>query len=527
MVDLVPWMVLLALAGLVGVGMVPTRRADAAPAAMARAAGIAAATALGAAVLAAGALVAAGSALTADVSGPYGFGIGARIDGLSAVMVVLVAFIGLIVTGYSRNYLKGDRRQGRFFKWLSLTLAAVLGLIVATNLGQLALAWIATSLCLHRLLVFFPDRPAARLAARKKAIVSRMGDVAMLAVVGLTLAVFGSVDFAVVFPAAQAMAGAEVPGAVTGIAVLLALAALIKSAQMPVHGWLTEVMETPTPVSALLHAGIINAGGFLILRLSDVVSLSGGALLLLAIVGGVTALFASLVMLTQTAVKGALAWSTIAQMGFMLLQCGLGAFGAALLHIVAHSLYKAHAFLSAGSIVDLTRATAGVGSGEPAKAWHLGAALAVAVGLTAGAGAVIGTSASGNPGAFVLGAVLVMGLAHMMVRTGGTGAFRPAAALRGLGLGAVLAVVYFALQSGTAWLASDALAAQAVPAGAPWIAAVMIAGFGAVLLLQNAVATGRTPQSLRVLYVHLLNGLYLNTLFNRLVTRAWPAIKGA
>ena len=134
-------------------------------------------------------------------------------------------------------------------------------------------------------------------------------------------------------------------------AALLAIAALLKSAQFPTHGWLTEVMETPTPVSALLHAGVVNAGGFLLIRFADVMLQAPVVLAVLVMVGGFTALFGSLVMLTQSAVKTSLAWSTVAQMGFMILQCGLALFPIALLHIVAHSLYKAHAFLASGSAI--------------------------------------------------------------------------------------------------------------------------------------------------------------------------------
>ena len=135
-------------------------------------------------------------------------------------------------------------------------------------------------------------------------------------------------------------------------ACLLALAALLKSAQFPTHGWLTEVMETPTPVSALLHAGVINAGGFLLIRFADVMVLHPSVMAVLVMIGGFTALFGGLVMLTQPAVKTSLAWSTVAQMGFMVLECGLGLFPLALLHIVAHSLYKAHSFLASGAAVE-------------------------------------------------------------------------------------------------------------------------------------------------------------------------------
>ncbi len=142
---------------------------------------------------------------------------------------------------------------------------------------------------------------------------------------------------------------------------------MLKTAAFPLHGWLTEVMEAPTPVSALLHAGIINAGGFLLIRTAELVQASPGAMAALVMIGGLTALFGAAVMLTQSAIKTALAWSTVAQMGFMLLQCGLGLWALALLHIVAHSLYKAHAFLSSGGAVRAVGGAAPARSGGRAR----------------------------------------------------------------------------------------------------------------------------------------------------------------
>ena len=198
-----------------------------------------------------------------------------------------------------------------------------------------------------RLLLFYPDRVAARRAARKKFITARIGDVALLGAVVSLWAAYGTADIGTILRAARSGEGGT---AAVLAAILLALAALLKSAQFPTHGWLTEVMETPTPVSALLHAGVINAGGFLLIRFAEIMLLSPGVLAALAMVGGFTALFGGLVMLTQPAVKTSLAWSTVAQMGFMILECGLALFPLALLHIVAHSLYKAHSFLASGEI---------------------------------------------------------------------------------------------------------------------------------------------------------------------------------
>jgi NAD(P)H-quinone oxidoreductase subunit 5 len=247
----------------------------------------------------------------------------------------LVAFIGWVVIRYSGTYLDGEARQGAFTGWMSLTLAAVLLLVLSGNLVQLVLAWIATGLFLHRLLLFYADRIQAQRAAAKKFVSARLGDAALIGAAVLLVCAYGTGNIAAILDAARSGGGG---GLATVAAVLLAVAGLLKSAQFPFHGWLTEVMETPTPVSALLHAGVINAGGFLIIRFADVMLLSPTVMAVLVLFGGFTAIFGSLVMLTQPAVKTSLAWSRIAQMGFIILECGLWLFPLALLHIVAHSL---------------------------------------------------------------------------------------------------------------------------------------------------------------------------------------------
>jgi hypothetical protein len=322
---LLPWLAALGPALLFLPGLLPDAGADSRPRDMRR-------LVLGAALANAGlaVLVAVGLVAFGPVPGWL-----VQLDALSGTMLVLVSGIGAVVVAYSRRYLDGDPGQGRFMRWLSLTLASVLVLVVAGNLVLFAAAWVATGLFLHRLLLFYPERPAAQAAARKRFLANRIGDACLFAAIALVWTSFGTLGFAELSAAARGMAE---PGlAVHAATLLLALAALIKSAQLPVHGWLPEVMETPTPVSALLHAGIINAGGFLVLRMADVMAASAPALDLLLMVGALTACFGAAVMLTQTSVKVQLAWSTIAQMGFMMMQCGLGAFASALLHIVAHA----------------------------------------------------------------------------------------------------------------------------------------------------------------------------------------------
>lgn len=461
--------------------------------------------------------------LASGTVGMSGVGLAVYYDALTAVMLVLVAFVGAVVVGYSRNYLDGDPGQGRFLRWLCLTLAAVLTLILSGNLFQLALAWITTSFCLHRLLLFYPERPRAQLAARKKFLASRLGDLCLVAAAWLVHRAFGTLDLAAIFAAAEAAraAGQALPP-LHGAAILLAASALLKSAQFPCHGWLIEVMETPTPVSALLHAGVINAGGFLVVRLAALVAPSAAALDLLVLVGGFTALFGAVVMLTQTSVKVWLAWSTVAQMGFMLLQCGLSTFPSAVLHIAAHSLYKAHAFLASGSVVDLARASwVPTAAGKP-HPLRLVLALALAVGLVLAVGGLFGLSPAEKPGVFALGAILVMGLAQLVAASFEARPI-PFVVARGAGFAVAVAVAYFALQLGAERLLAEALPPPVArgPLDLALVGLVVLA-FGAVLVLQNLLPYRAAAPRWRALYVHLLNGLYVNTLADRLVARFWP-----
>jgi len=268
-------------------------------------------------------------------------------DGLSFWMALMVSFIGWVILRYARDYLKADPAGNQFLPWFLTTVVSVLLLVTTDNLFVLAGAWVGVSLSLHQLLTLYSDREQARLAAAKKFITSRIGDLAILAAVLLIWNHTGSYHI----PELQQAGGG--PGWSLEIAsVLLALAAALKCAQIPFHGWLLRVMEAPTPVSALLHAGVINLGGFLWLRLFPVFDGFTAGHWVLLLFGGTTAVIAGLAMMTQNSVKHALVWSTNAQMGFMLFEIALGAYTLAFLHLLAHSLYKAHSFLAAGRTVN-------------------------------------------------------------------------------------------------------------------------------------------------------------------------------
>ncbi len=450
---------------------------------------------------------------TMALPGLAGAGLSIRLDAVSATMLLLVSFIGWVVVRYSRAYLDGEARQGAFTGWLCATLACVMMFVLAGNLFQLVGAWIATSLALHRLLLFYPERASAQRAARKKFVIARLSDLALVGGAVLLAMAYRTVEIAAILAAARAGACG---GPAVGAAASIAVAAILKSAQFPSHGWLTEVMETPTPVSALLHAGIVNAGGFLLIRFADVMLLAPGVLAVLVIVGGFTALFGGLVMLTQPAVKTSLAWSTIGQMGFMIMQCGLALFPLALLHIVAHSLYKAHAFLASGGAVDAVAAIRRPGPIAIPRPAAVGRAFLVALGLYVIVGLGFGFQHK-SPQAIALGAILILGVAYILAQ--GFADAAPRALTRRTAVYAVAATVsYFALQAVSQWAMSGTLPATPVPGPLQWALVILaITSFGVVAVAQSMFPLWAYHPAAAGLRVHLSNGLYANALFDRLV----------
>jgi NAD(P)H-quinone oxidoreductase subunit 5 len=468
--------------------------------------------ALAAAVLSSLTLMTEGSA-TSGLIGFSGMGISARLDAVSAVMLLLVSFVGWVVVRYAATYMDGEPQQGPFTGWLCATLAAVMMLVIAGNILQLALAWIATSLFLHKLLLHYPNRVAAQSAARKKWITARIGDGALLVAVVLLFVKYGTGDIAEILAAARMGEG---QGGAGWIAAALAFAAILKSAQFPMHGWLTEVMETPTPVSALLHAGVINAGGFLLIRFADVMLLAPGVLAILVIIGGFTALFGSLVMLTQSAVKTSLAWSTVAQMGFMILQCGLALFPLALLHIVAHSLYKAHAFLASGMAVDSIAAIRRPGPVAIPNNLAVGRAFLIALVIYGVVAFFFGTTGK-SPQAIALGAILIFGVAYLLAQ-GLADAAPRVLTQRTAAFSVAAAVGYFTLQNGAEWLMNGTLPATPAPGPLEWALIVLtLLSFGLIAVAQAMLPLWAYHPAAAGMRVHLSNGFYANAVFDELL----------
>ena len=447
------------------------------------------------------------------LDGPFALAL--RADLVAASMATLVAFIGWIVMRYSRTYIDGEAREGAFHGLMLTTLAAVLVFVQAGTFATLILAAVAVGLTLRKLLLFYPDRPEAQRAATKFALVWHTGDAMLAIAAGLLFARFGTLDLAAL-PGLAAAQGLGLAGTLA-IAAMVTAAAL-KTAAFPLHGWLTEVMEAPTPVSALLHAGIINSGGVLLITAAPLVQQSTGAMAALVMIGGLTALFGAAVMLTQSAIKTALAWSTVSQMGFMLLQCGLGLWTLALLHIVAHSLYKAHAFLSSGgAVAEVAKIRRPGPVAVPSVAAVLKSfalALAIFAGIAAGFTAAFGPK---SPQALALGAILIFGVAYLVAQ--GLADRAPAQLTKRTGAAALAAAIgYFSFQT----LAQAIWGASLPPAPAPtdleWaLLVVAVASFGLVAFAQALFPLWAHHPATAGLRVHLANGLYLNALLDRAI----------
>jgi NAD(P)H-quinone oxidoreductase subunit 5 len=474
--------------------------------------------ALGAAVLSIVWLVASGPGLT---HGPTLLSLGEtgalslslRSDALANIMLVLVGFIGWVIVGYSRPYLGGQRGQLRYIRSLMLALAAVTLLVLTNNLLVLALAWIGTSLALHSLLTFFDQRPQALIAAHKKFLASRVADMCILSAIALVASQLGTLEIDQAVAAARALP--EHPAALQAAAVLFVAAACLKCAQLPVHGWLIQVMEAPTPVSALLHAGIVNLGGFLLIRLGALVADAAVAQALLVAVGGITAVVAAATMMTRISIKVALAWSTCAQMGFMLMQCGLGLYDLALLHIVAHSLYKAYAFLTAGTAVEQNRLNQMTTSLPPLGGFAWLASALLGVGIVAAAALAWGIRPADAPALWAATAILALALAPLlagpMLRAGGLWS------LAGIAGAFAVALAYFGLHLVCRhWVDAPAAANMGLVA---WV----IGCFGILFIVQGAARARPQGTLARKLYPWLFAGLYLDELFTRLTFRVWPA----
>ncbi len=310
-----------------------------------------------------------------------------QLDPLSAVMLAFVTVVGFLIHIYSIGYMHSESDAGyaRYFAYLNLFMFAMLLLVLGSNLPVLFVGWEGVGLCSYLLIGYYYEQAWCAAAGSKAFIVNRIGDLGFLLAIFATFAVFGSAEFGEIFSAAAGHPE-QYAGAATLIALLLFVGAIGKSAQIPLYVWLPDAMAGPTPVSALIHAAtMVTAGVYIVARCNVFFRLSPTAMVVVALIGGATALFAATIGLAQNDIKKVLAYSTVSQLGYMFLAAGVGAFTIAIFHVVTHSFFKACLFLGSGSVIhansgeqDMTR-MGGLRRFMPTTYWtFLAATLAIA-----------------------------------------------------------------------------------------------------------------------------------------------------
>ena len=295
---------------------------------------------------------------TWGVSGDIPFQIGFLIDQLSSTMMVIVTFVSLMVHIYTIGYMAEDPGYQRFFCYISLFTFSMLMLVMSNNFLQLFFGWEAVGLVSYLLIGFWYDRESAIFANMKAFLVNRVGDFGFLLGIAAVLYIFGSLDYAAVFATAESAKDATVTSPfgewkwITVICILLFIGAMGKSAQVPLHVWLPDSMEGPTPISALIHAAtMVTAGIFMVARMSPLFEFSETALSVVLIIGATTAIFMALIGLVQNDIKRVVAYSTLSQLGYMTVALGASAYEVAIFHLGTHAFFKALLFLGAGSVI--------------------------------------------------------------------------------------------------------------------------------------------------------------------------------
>jgi NADH-quinone oxidoreductase subunit L len=297
--------------------------------------------------------------------------IGFMVDGLTAMMMCVVTFVSLMVHIYTIGYMEEDAGYNRFFAYISLFTFSMLMLVMSNNLLQLFFGWEAVGLVSYLLIGFWYNKPTAIFANMKAFLVNRVGDFGFILGIGLIAAYTGSLNYTEIFAKAPELANIEFPWYIFGqeamlvtvIGICLFIGAMGKSAQFPLHVWLPDSMEGPTPISALIHAAtMVTAGIFMVARMSPIYELSDTALNFILVIGAITALFMGFLGIIQNDIKRVVAYSTLSQLGYMTVALGASAYSVAVFHLMTHAFFKALLFLAAGSVImgcTTTRTSAG------------------------------------------------------------------------------------------------------------------------------------------------------------------------
>ena len=287
-------------------------------------------------------------------AGNFSVDLSLRLDPLSALMVSFVTFVGFLIHVYSIGYMRHDETDAgyaRFFAYMNLFLFAMLTLVLANNFLLMFVGWEGVGLCSYLLIGYYYEKEFAADAGKKAFVVNRIGDFGFLLGMFGVFSLFGTLDFDGVFTRAAADPTRFAPG-LTVVCLLLFVGAMGKSAQIPLHVWLPDAMAGPTPVSALIHAAtMVTAGVYVVTRCNVLFRLAPEAMFLVSVVGGVTAIFAAIIAIAQTDIKRVLAYSTVSQLGYMFLACGVGAYVAGMFHVLTHAFFKACLFLGSGAVI--------------------------------------------------------------------------------------------------------------------------------------------------------------------------------
>lgn len=447
-----------------------------------------------------------------------------RHSALNQIMLGLVTIMGWVLISFSRNYMAGQANLNRYYRWLMFTLASVAITVTTNHLVIFWFGWLGISLSLNNLLTFYGDRPRAILAAHKKFMLARVAELSLFAAFALLYQQYDSVYINTIINTAVAQYDAGLPlhWQEHLAACLIAFAALIKCAQLPFHGWLIQVVESPTPVSALLHAGVINLGGYLLLLFTPVVAQSNYAIWLLLLVAGLSTLSSALIMTTRISIKVRLAWSTCAQMGLMLLEFALGLYELVLLHLLAHSFYKAYSFLNSGNAVNdaIRLRLSSAANADPqtnkvvipnVQTWL------IAIGISTVSVVVIRTL-FGFDSAFSTWWLFALALTVLIIqwRT----CEHPPSIIYTFVMGLVLCVIYAALKFVTHYALPSypTHTVQAFSLADIWAMVLFSLLFGLSALLHYQVRW----RAIRRLSIALFAGLYLDEWLTRLVLKFWP-----
>ena len=288
--------------------------------------------------------------------GELNLDIGFLIDPLTATMMCVVTFVSLMVHIYTIGYMRGEEGYNRFFSYISLFTFAMLMLVMSNNLLQLFFGWEAVGVVSYLLIGFYYERQSAVFANMKAFLVNRIGDFGFILGIGLLLASTGSMQYDVIFSQNTALAAQTLPGTswnlLTVVCICLFIGAMGKSAQFPLHVWLPDSMEGPTPISALIHAAtMVTAGIFMVSRMSPLFELSDVALSFILVIGAITTLFMGFLGIVQNDIKRVVAYSTLSQLGYMTVALGVSAYPVAIFHLMTHAFFKALLFLAAGSVI--------------------------------------------------------------------------------------------------------------------------------------------------------------------------------